>query len=218
MKLSVYFKRSNIQIPTDVWTSWLLPVTDNHRIKNKNYRFQIDRKRHLIGLLLLNMVWKVHFKKPIRFTNIRYTKFNRPYLPNSSADFNISHSGDYVVCILSSDSRVGIDIEFKQNMDLNDFTRTMNQEQWHEIHQSEDPHDTFFKYWTMKESAIKADGRGLSIPLTDIIFDGNKVLYDGNLWHLHPFQIDASHPGCVASNQQIDDLQLVEVHWKEFLE
>ena len=181
------------------------------------HRFQ-DRLRNLFGLLLLSQAWQSIYCRSLVLERIETSDFNRPYLPGSKADFNISHSGDYVVCILSPDSRVGIDIEYKQNVDLNDFTRTMNQEQWAKINKSRDPFDTFFKYWTMKECVIKADGRGLSIPLTDITFDNHKVSYDGNLWHLQPFQIDANHPGCVASSHEIKDLNLVEVHWKEFLE
>ena len=181
------------------------------------HRFQ-DRLRHLFGLLLLRKSWQHIYNKSLDLNYIKTSKFNRPYISGSPTDFNISHSGDYVVCILSPDSRVGIDIEYSTNVDLNDFTRTMNQDQWSEIHRSEDPHDTFFKYWTMKESVIKADGRGLSIPLTDILFDDHKVSYDGILWHLYPFKIDANHNGCIASNQEINDLQLVEINWKDFLE
>jgi len=150
--------------------------------------------------------------------DLNYYEHKKPCLATICYDFNISDSEDYEVCILSPDSRVGIDIECRQKVDLNDFARTMNQQQWNEIHQSEDSHDTFFKYWTMKESVIKADGRGLSIPLTDIIFDNNKVSYDGMLWYLYPFKIDSNHNGCAASSHKINDLQLVEVHWKDFLE
>ena len=157
------------------------------------YIFINKRQRNLFGWFLLNKSWQSVFNESLNLGNIETSEFNRPYVPGSSADFNISHSGDYVVCILSPNSRVGIDIEYKQKVDLNDFTRTM------------------------KESVIKADGRGLSIPLTDIIFEKNKVYYDGVLWYLHPFKIDSNHPGCVASNTETKDLNLVEVHWTEFL-
>jgi len=180
------------------------------------HKFQ-DRQRNLFGLLLLMRSWHNLFDESLNLENIKTSKFNRPYLPNSPVDFNISHSGDFVVCVLSADSRVGIDIEQKKDVDLNDFARTMNSDQWTEIHTSNNPLDTFFKYWSMKESVIKADGRGLSIPLTEIILDQDKVLYDGNLWNLYPFKIDANHNGCVASNNEINDLQLVKVHWKELI-
>jgi len=184
---------------------------------NRFHQFQ-DRQRNLFGLLLLMRSWHNLFDESLNLENIKTSKFNRPYLPDSRADFNISHSGDFVVCVLSADSRVGIDIEQKRDVDLKDFARTMNTNQWTEIYTSNNPLDTFFKFWTMKESVIKADGRGLSIPLTEIILDQGKVSYDGNLWHLYPFKIDANHNGCVASNNDIDDFHLVKVDWKELLE
>ncbi len=194
----------------------LVPTSYHSRI-NRFHRFE-DRLRNLFGLLLLSRTWQTVFNKSLELEKIKTSEFSRPYLPGSPADFNISHSGDYVVCILSPDSPVGIDIEQKTDVDFSDFTRTMSQQQWSEINESKDSLNTFFKYWTMKESVIKADGRGLSIPLTDIIFDNNKVSYDENLWLLSPFKIDANHPGCVASSHEINDLQLIEVHWKQFLE
>jgi len=182
-------------------------ITKNDRF----HKFQ-DRQRNLFGLLLLMRSWHNLFDESLNLENIETSKFNRPYLPDSNTDFNISHSGDFVVCVLSADSRVGIDIEQKKDADLQDFTRTMSSGQWTEIHTSNIPLDTFFKYWSMKESVIKADGRGLSIPLTEIILDQDKVSYDGNLWHLYPFKIDANHNGCVASNNK-----LMTCSWLKFI-
>ena len=190
----------------------------NFIARNDRFHRQIDRLRNLFGLLLLIRSWQTHFNEIPDLELIQTSSHNRPYLADSPADFNISHSGDYVVCILSPDSRVGIDVEYRKKVDFQDFSRTMNDRQWSEIKGSGTPFDRFFEYWCMKESVIKADGRGLSIPLTDIIFEDQKVVYDGTVWHLTPFKIDANHPGCVASNHKVNDLHLQEVHWKEFLE
>jgi len=68
----------------------------------------------------------------------------------------------------------------------------------------------YFAYYALLDHERICDqGRwsGLSIPLTDIIFEDHKVLYDGNLWHLTPFKFDSNHPECVASNREIKDLQ-----------
>ncbi len=186
--------------------------------KNDGYFKQKDRLRNLFGLLLLIRCWRDLFNESLDLDLIQTSSHNRPYLAGSQTDFNISHSGNYVICILSSNTRVGIDVEHRRKVDLEDFSRTMNPHQWSEIQSSANPYDTFFRYWCMKESVIKADGRGLSIPLTDIIFDDHKVSYDGNLWHLSPFKIDADHPGCVASNSKINNLHLHKVYWREFLE
>lgn len=207
----------NVQIPPSEFDILKGLVSKNFIEKNDRYHRQIDRQRNLFGLLLLIRSWQNNFGEILDLEMIQTSSHNRPHHMNSHADFNISHSGDYVVCILSPDSRVGIDIEHRREVNLTDFSRTMNNRQWSEIQGSDNPFDTFFEYWCMKESVIKADGRGLSIPLTEITFEDQKVNYDGNLWHLSPFKIDNNHPGCVAANRKINDLSLQKVDWKEFL-
>ena len=211
------YLRIDDQIPIEEFKRLSNRIPKHLTEKNARFRFYKDKQRNLFGLLLLNRLWQQSFKEGLKLENIRNTEFNRPYLPNSNADFNISHSGAYVICVLSNKFRVGIDIESNKEVELKDFKRTMNSSQWAEIYQSQKPRDLFFKYWCMKESVIKADGRGLSIPLTEIIFDSTRVSYGGNLWHLTPFQLDDRHPGCLSSNVEISHFECSEVHWSEFL-
>ena len=42
---------------------------------------------------------------------IRIADTRKPYLPNEQYHFSISHCGDYAAAIVSSDQRVGVDIE-----------------------------------------------------------------------------------------------------------
>ncbi|GJM30423.1 MAG: 4'-phosphopantetheinyl transferase [Cyclobacteriaceae bacterium] len=194
--------------------SGLLPAGSIAKL-NRLHRFQ-DRLRSLFGLLLLSRSWYTCFKHQLNFEEINSTNLNRPHLPGSKADFNIAHSGNYVVCALSRTNRVGVDVEQIRDVDLNDFTRTMNPEQWADIHNSQSPVNTFFQYWTMKESVIKADGRGLSIPLTELVFNHRRVHYDNRIWYLYPLRLDTNYSGCLASSEKIDRLETVEVRWEEF--
>jgi 4'-phosphopantetheinyl transferase len=176
--------------------------------KNAQFRHFEDRIRNLLGLLLLRRLYKITFGDYPELAQIEYTTLGRPYFPGLQSDFNISHSGDYVVCILSSSDRVGVDIEYKRQVSFMEFQRTMNESQWQEIHQAQDPFLIFFKYWCMKESVIKADGRGLSSPLAEIYFDQCKVHYDQCLWYLKPFELPKKHIGCVASNHEIQTIDM----------
>jgi 4'-phosphopantetheinyl transferase len=158
-------------------------------------------------------MWKQYFKKSLDLELLETTTFNRPYLPNSKADFNISHAGKFVICALGSDMKLGIDIEDRKEVDFNDFTRTMNSPQWDQILTSEDPYSKFFEYWSIKESAIKADGRGLSIPLTEITINSGTVSYADKAWHIKSFKLDPEHFGCLACNQRISDFNIERVQW-----
>ena len=185
--------------------------------RNRRFRRFIDRQRNLFGLLLLKRSWSVQYHSELPLEDLRTTEFNRPFLPSSKTDFNISHAGDYVVSVLNPNSRVGIDIELKKMVDFSEFTITMNQSQWDEIRQSSDPVERFFENWCIKESVIKADGRGLSLPLTEILIHDNSVSYADKVWHIQRFTFDPSYCGCLASDQIISDFVLNEVKWSELL-
>jgi 4'-phosphopantetheinyl transferase len=87
--------------------------------------------------------------------------------------YNISHCENYVACVTSSQYEVGIDVE--RVRDFNEFAarRACSQEELERIYSKEDPNREFFRYWTLKESYIKAIGRGLAFPMKKVIFNIN---------------------------------------------
>jgi 4'-phosphopantetheinyl transferase len=190
-------------------------LPDQLRAKNDRYLHYLDRQRNLFGLLLLKMLWKKQFGQELELELLQTTAFKRPYLPNSSVDFNISHAGNYVICALGSNLKLGVDVENRKEVDFDDFTRTMNPTQWNQILAAADPVAEFFKYWSIKESVIKADGRGLSIPLTEIIIHPDTVSYSDQSWHIKPFQLDPEHFGCLASDREITELNIEQIHWSD---
>ena len=132
--------------------------------------------------------------------NLLYTEHGRPYL-EAGVDFNISHSGEYILCAVAGGTRVGIDIEEIKPVDFTDFTDLMSHNQWRQIRESDDPLKSFFTFWAIKESIIKADGRGLSIPLNDIIITENTAFYDTK-WHLKQLPIDDRYCASLAYDQE----------------
>jgi len=60
----------------------------------------------------------------------------------------------------------------------------------------------FYKYWTMIESAMKADGRGMNIPVKNVRLGKDTALISGKIWYLHEIKADRSvvcH--CAAENR-----------------
>jgi 4'-phosphopantetheinyl transferase len=106
-----------------------------------------------------------------------------------------------VVCALGHGIRVGVDIEQVKPVDFADFHDLMNEEQWILIKKATDPLKEFFKHWAIKESIIKADGRGLNIPLNDIMISGDIAYYE-NRWYLNELKIDEGYCAWLSSNQK----------------
>lgn len=160
-----------------------------------------DKLLHLIGKLLLrDALQHFGFDKQV-LHEIRYSPYLRPYIPSCNVDFNISHSGNYVLCAIGRGVRLGIDIEMIRTIDLSDFEEVMNADQWQAISGSPDGIRTFFDYWTIKESVIKADSRGMSIPLKDIHIVHSTAECDGNRWFLKQLDIDSNYCCCLATDQ-----------------
>jgi hypothetical protein len=72
--------------------------------------------RYLLWKLLLQLD-----KTDVDNLNIGKTDNGKIFFPDKNLHFNISHSGDMVVCALSDDSPMGIDIEHMLHVSFADF-------------------------------------------------------------------------------------------------
>jgi 4'-phosphopantetheinyl transferase len=160
------------------------------QMKIKRYLRWQDAQACLLGkLLLIEGLQRFGVDGAALIHQLQHTNFGRPYLPGR-IDFNISHSGDFVLCALSDQSRVGIDIEKVHDVKLSDFRSQMTDEEWRRVTGDADPTRAFFYYWTKKEAAIKAHGHGLGLPLKDVVIGNEKVAMEGADWPL--FEIELS--------------------------
>ena len=209
-RIEVYYVNLGAELSSTQFSQYLslLPETLHSRITR--YMFWQDRQRSLYGKLLLR-----HALVELGFSGeeigkMTYSKYDRPALP-LDLDFNISHSGEWIVCAVTLSGRVGVDIEAVRDIPLTDFTRVMTPEQWAEIHAAKQPADTFFRYWAMKESVIKANGKGLSIPLHQLEIENGKVIHEGQTWVLWEYPLVPEHTFCVASNLPEYQLSFKEI-------
>jgi len=64
----------------------------------------------------------------------------------------------------------------------------------------------------MKESVIKADGRALNIPLTEVTAGGGRAGLSGKSWFVREVDIDRGYQCCVATETECDATpQLLQV-------
>ncbi len=87
----------------------------------------------------------------------------KPYLVNHpEIQYNISHSGDFIVCAVSG-VPVGIDIQEKRVVDVVKVgSKIFPNEEYREFLKSEDKQDEFFRQWVLNESYLKWTGDGLT--------------------------------------------------------
>ena len=81
--------------------------------------------------------------------------------------FNISHSGQYILCALDN-VPVGIDIQIikPRRTAFLDHLCSPQERQW--LRERNDHPEAFALLWSMKESICKYSGRGLTFPISNI--------------------------------------------------
>ena len=83
---------------------------------------------------------------------------------NRDIRFSVSHC-DHAVTVILSRYPVGIDIERVRRFDAYAAKRVLTEIEMEALRESAEMDDTFFKYWTLKESYMKALGCGFSYPV-----------------------------------------------------
>ena len=213
--IHIYYTKFNKPLPTHTYNNFLNCLPVSLQEKNLQYRRWQDRYSHLFGkLLLLTGLEEFGYKDNI-LNEIKYDENSRPFI-DERIDFNISHSGEYVICAFGKGIKLGVDIEQIKEINFDDFKQVMTSEQWKDINQSSNSTRSFFKYWTIKESVLKADSRGLSIPLLNIHVENNKVSYDNRTWFLDEIKLDKRYSTFLASNIKNCNLELRYIDFYKF--
>lgn len=132
--------------------------------KASKYKYEIDKKRSIAVEYLLNrMIKKVH---PLVNTPVvlEYDDKKKPhlYFEEKEIHFSLSHSGEYVACIIS-DSPCGIDIE--KHSETRDYKKIVKRVCTEKELLLIDSETDFYNLWTLKESVLKAIGLGLSLDM-----------------------------------------------------
>lgn len=128
-------------------------------------------------------------------------------IPLNNVFWSITHKSGYVGGVAAT-STVGIDIERLRPCSEALFRRIADQDEW-ALHDT-DPILLFFRYWTAKESVLKALGvgiKGLSRCKIRGITDNEHLLveFDGNPWPIEHYYFDG-HIAAVTPKSS-------RVHW-----
>lgn len=145
------------------------------RARYDRFRHDVDRRMFLLGRVMARGAvgaalgvdpWSWAWREGTR---------GRPEIARAdcSINFNIAHSAGLVVCAISPDGVVGIDVEARNRTPLERalIARCCSPEEAADVEASGAAWpDRFLQYWTLKESYLKAVGLGISVPLAEVRF------------------------------------------------
>lgn len=133
----------------------------------KGYRRWEDVQRSLVGKVLIRKLISKKFQLESKDIDFYIDKYGKPFFKaQNNCHFNISHSGEWIVCAIA-DHSVGIDIEEVSDIDLGIAYRFFSDQEQEDLKRlsPKEQNIYFFDLWSLKESYIKKLGMGLSIPL-----------------------------------------------------
>lgn len=157
------------------WNDYLSRKRKLEAEKRKNEK---ERQLFLAAEVLLNRSLEylhVEVSLPAAYGRNMYGK---PYLlQNESLKVNWSHSGEYVVCAVA-DREVGIDLQYAKKEPKEALVRKTLQPEELLFYENarEERKRLFYKYWTLKESYLKAIGTGFHTSLETFYIRMDKIV------------------------------------------
>lgn len=203
---------------TDYYQYIIDYLCEETKMKLEKYHNIEDRIRSGVGVCLIKYMLSMALEGMEEEVLVKRNQCGKPYLLNyENPQFNISHSGNWVVGAIGS-GEIGIDIERKDSILVSQFKKIFSEEEWESIKNSKDSLDIFYRLWTMKESYVKAEGRGLTIPLNSFQInlsdykvkdlDGNHIK-NYNIKQIEKFSENYNLAICYETNQRVDDVKII---------
>lgn len=163
-------------------------LTSEEREKAVSIRLDAARNRYIQSRHMLRKIVADAINSDPGDIDFKSGAHGKPYIPNGPF-FNLSHTGNQIVCALCHDAEVGIDIEvIDSGLDVSKISKAVFsklEQQQLEQTPSPDRSSAFHIGWTRKEAILKGLGYGLTTATEDFDvslspFSCNRLLVSRN--------------------------------------
>lgn len=186
----------------------VFPYINSERRKRINSFYHVeDALRSLAGEWLARLILSEKLHMNLFEIMIDYDKNRKPFFNSPSGlHFNISHSGDWSVCAVST-LPVGVDIERIQPLDVNIAKNVFTESEFERMTDFADKAEQlnyFYQIWTIKESYLKTLGLGFSKTPDSFgaDIDNNQIRLTGNIergYYFRQYNFDKNYSLCACS-------------------
>ena len=183
-------------------------VSPEKRARIARFWFWQDAHRALYGELLARFSIHQSLARPMDTIAFETTDKGKPFLSGEPGfHFNLSHSGDWVLCA-TADSPIGVDVERIKSLVPGTLAEVFTSDE-HEVYERlPEGHRVSFFYalWTIKESYAKATGLGLQLRfryLTVLMINDDDIQiqryceFDRKV-RARTFKLDSDHPAAIC--------------------
>jgi|GEM_PF-993772 len=176
--LSLFIVEIPVDLPSQITSLWL-SLLDQQELSRFSRRAKKAAKlEFLVSHGLLRLILSVYLDIPPASIIFEIGKNGRPELKaENSVTFNMSHSGGWVAIGVTRNNliKLGVDIELidQTTQSLKVAKRFFSKYEWDQLNRlsGQQQQRRFFELWVLKESFVKAIGKGITWPLDQFYFD-----------------------------------------------
>jgi len=223
MSVSIYYYKLNDELTPEQQSrlidSWINNIPIEKQSKIKKLRSNKNKLLSLAGLRLLKLALSEITGSTFSLMQVKFPHLQKPFI-DKNIDFNISHSGDIVCCVISKNIKVGIDIELQRKVTPLTLSKFLAKNNVGGL-KGEDT-QRFFNLWTIYEAIIKAASHGSIFNMNDVVLEDNKGLYQNRDWYFYPVNIsdtkepDKKYTCHIACSEEVFDFQIKSISELEY--
>jgi 4'-phosphopantetheinyl transferase len=188
-------------------------LTAEEETRAARFRVERDRLQFRAARALLRQVAGQLLGVPPSAVRFEAGPQGKPFVPETSLELNLSHSG-YLIAVAAGSEPVGIDVErIKERTPIDSIAgRFFHGDEIAYLSglPDDERRDAFFSLWTVKEAAMKADGRGVWLNLASIGIDEPsragvdpvRCLVSGVPWLVRPLSAPPDYRAALATRSE----------------
>ena len=165
----VHVWRENLDNVKPLLEDFAQVLSEDELVRARRFHFEQHRQRFVAGRgILRNILGRYLNIEPDKI-NFGYEPRGKPFLDENcnqiNLKFNLSHSQNYALYVMSLNNSVGVDLEcISSTTDVVSLAKRFFSPSEFAVIESASPEQQqqlFFRYWTCKEAYLKATGTGL---------------------------------------------------------
>lgn len=198
------------QMGVNTVENWLQQLSEQKRSSVLRLVHMKNRLTSLIGLQLLDSCAQVDGVEGFNLCDVQYPEAGKPFWKHDNIfyDFNISHSGNFILVAASRSLKVGVDVEEIRELNRLNFKMVLSEDELEKIQQTP---ASFFELWSKKEAVVKAANTAGLARMRDVKLNQQIATLDDTQWHLKNISLDDSYAINLATSAPVDDLIVQQI-------
>ena len=165
----VHIWRENLDNVKPLLEDFAQVLSEDELVRARRFHFEQHRQRFIAGRGILRNILGRYLNIEPSQINFGYEPRGKPFLDEScnqiNLKFNLSHSQNYALYVMSLNNSIGVDLEcINSKTDVVSLAQRFFSPSEFAVIESVSPEQQqqlFFRYWTCKEAYLKATGTGL---------------------------------------------------------